>query len=48
MIRFEHVTYTYPEAASPALNDLSLELPEGQLILVVGPSGAANRRCCAV
>ncbi|BAM01392.1 MULTISPECIES: ABC transporter ATP-binding protein [Caldilinea] len=42
MIRFEHVTYTYPEAASPALNDLSLELPEGQLILVVGPSGAGK------
>lgn len=42
MIRFEHVTYTYPEGASPALNDLSLELPEGQLILVVGPSGAGK------
>lgn len=42
MIRLEHVTYTYPEGASPALNDLSLELPEGQLILVVGPSGAGK------
>jgi energy-coupling factor transport system ATP-binding protein len=42
MIRFEHLTYTYPGAAAPVLNDISLELPEGELILVIGPSGSGK------
>lgn len=42
MIRLEHLTYTYPGAATPALKDISLELPEGQLILLIGPSGAGK------
>ena len=42
MIHFEHLTYTYPGAAAPALNDVSLELPEGELILVIGPSGSGK------
>lgn len=42
MIHFEHLTYTYPGAARPALNDISLELPEGELILVIGPSGSGK------
>jgi energy-coupling factor transport system ATP-binding protein len=42
MIHFEHLTYTYPGAAEPALKDVSLELPEGELILVIGPSGSGK------
>lgn len=42
MIQFEHLTYTYPGATTPALNDISLELPDGELILVVGPSGSGK------
>jgi energy-coupling factor transport system ATP-binding protein len=42
MIHFEHLTYTYPGAAEPALKDVSLQLPEGELILVIGPSGSGK------
>jgi energy-coupling factor transport system ATP-binding protein len=42
LIQFEHLTYTYPGAATPALKDVSLDLPEGQLILLIGPSGAGK------
>lgn len=42
MITFEHVSYSYPEATHPALQDVSLHLPEGLFTLVVGPSGAGK------
>lgn len=42
MIRFEHVSYTYPGADRPALNDISLYLPDGELALLVGSSGAGK------
>ena len=42
MIRFEHVTYTYPDAARPALRDVSLSIPAGAFALVMGTSGAGK------
>ena len=42
MICFEHVSYTYPGALRPALQDISLNLPEGELILLIGASGAGK------
>jgi len=42
VIRFEHVSVTYPDAAAPALRDVNLNLPEGELCLVVGPTGAGK------
>ncbi len=42
MIRLEQLTYTYPGAASPALRNISLDLPDGQLILLIGPSGSGK------
>ncbi|WP_037906509.1 ABC transporter ATP-binding protein [Actinacidiphila yeochonensis] len=42
MIRFENATITYDGAAAPALRALDLTIPEGELCLVVGPSGTGK------
>lgn len=42
MIRFEHVTVTYPDAARPALRDVDLTIAEGELCVVVGRTGAGK------
>ncbi|MFI9647741.1 ABC transporter ATP-binding protein [Streptomyces sp. NPDC052040] len=42
MIRFEHVSVTYDGAAEPAVRDIGFEVPEGELALLVGPSGVGK------
>lgn len=42
MITFEGVTYAYPETQTPVLDDLHLEIREGDFVLVVGPSGSGK------
>ncbi|WP_323098725.1 ABC transporter ATP-binding protein [Intrasporangium sp. YIM S08009] len=42
MISFEHVSVTYAGAEAPSLVDVTLEIPEGELVLVVGPTGSGK------
>jgi len=42
MIRFEHVTFTYPDAAQPALADVDFAVDEGDFFLVVGETGSGK------
>jgi energy-coupling factor transport system ATP-binding protein len=42
VIRFEHVTITYAGAVAPVLRDVDLTVPEGELVLVVGPTGVGK------
>ncbi|MET7757804.1 ATP-binding cassette domain-containing protein [Streptomyces sp. NPDC005389] len=42
MIRFENVSVTYEEDAEPTLRDVDLTVPEGELVLLVGPSGVGK------
>ncbi|HKJ35675.1 MAG TPA: ABC transporter ATP-binding protein [Solirubrobacterales bacterium] len=39
---FDHVSKTYPGAESPAVEDLSLEVPAGEICVFVGPSGCGK------
>ncbi|WP_432129155.1 ATP-binding cassette domain-containing protein [Streptomyces sp. bgisy082] len=42
MIRFENVSVRYEEDAEPTLRNLDLTVPEGELVLLVGPSGVGK------
>jgi energy-coupling factor transport system ATP-binding protein len=42
MISFDRVSVRYTDATAPALHDVSLEIPEGELVLVVGPTGSGK------
>ena len=41
-VRFEHVKFRYPNALSPALDDVSLDVKPGQTVALVGMSGGGK------
>ena len=41
-VRFDHVTFRYPDARKPALEDISLHIPAGSTIALVGETGAGK------
>src|SRR5215212_7306723 len=41
-IRFENVSYTYPDESTPALENINLQIKTGQQIALVGASGAGK------
>jgi ATP-binding cassette subfamily B protein len=41
-IRFDHVSFSYPGAASPALSDVNLKLSAGSRVSVLGRNGAGK------
>jgi energy-coupling factor transport system ATP-binding protein len=42
MFECDQLTYTYPDAASPALSDVSLELGAGELVVLAGASASGK------
>lgn len=42
MITFDRVSVTYTDAPTAALRQVSLEIPEGELVLVIGPTGSGK------
>jgi len=47
-VRFENVSFTYPGASSPALENVSLTVPKGKCIAVVGRNGSGKTTLLAL
>ena len=41
-ISFEHVSFSYPDASTTALDNFTLSIPSGKIIAIVGPNGAGK------
>ncbi|MBS3784173.1 MAG: ATP-binding cassette domain-containing protein [Anaerolineae bacterium] len=41
-IHLRNLSYTYPGASDPALSDVTLDIADGEFVLVAGPSGAGK------
>jgi osmoprotectant transport system ATP-binding protein len=42
IIRLEHLTKQFPGQATPAVDDLTMDIPEGEIVILVGPSGCGK------
>jgi ATP-binding cassette subfamily B protein len=47
-VRLEHVTFNYPGANRPAIDNLTVDIAPGQLVALVGPSGAGKTTITAL
>ncbi|HMB21361.1 MAG TPA: thiol reductant ABC exporter subunit CydC, partial [Anaerolineales bacterium] len=46
-IQFLDLSFSYPDQSTPALQDITLRVPEGKSIAIVGPSGAGGTSALA-
>ncbi len=46
IVNLQNVTYQYPLTDSPALQNISLQVNEGEFVAVVGPNGAGKSTLC--
>ncbi|MEY4968221.1 MAG: hypothetical protein RIQ73_920, partial [Actinomycetota bacterium] len=42
MIKFSNVSLIYPHSTTSVLENLNLEIAEGELVLVIGPTGSGK------
>ncbi len=45
-VEFRNVSFTYPGTDQPALQDINLKVQAGQIVALVGPSGAGKTTLC--
>src|ERR1700747_1795218 len=41
-VTFDHATRTYPKSARPAVDALTLDIDDGEFLVLVGPSGCGK------
>jgi energy-coupling factor transporter ATP-binding protein EcfA2 len=46
IIQLDNVTYKYPLTHSPALQNINLQVNEGEFVAVIGPNGAGKSTLC--
>ncbi|WP_080147267.1 ABC transporter ATP-binding protein [Marinilactibacillus piezotolerans] len=46
LIEIDHVTFQYPGAAAPSLNDVSLTIEQGDFVAIMGGNGSGKTTMC--
>ncbi|MFP3984561.1 MAG: energy-coupling factor ABC transporter ATP-binding protein [Candidatus Bathyarchaeia archaeon] len=46
VIEAKSLTYTYPNAPKPAIQDISLKIEKGEFVILTGPSGCGKTTLC--
>ena len=45
-IKFDHVSFEYPDDHNKVLRNVSIDIPAGQRLALVGPSGGGKTTLC--